>query len=719
MEAPFTLSPAQGRVDPGRALAIEVTFHPSNVAEYQRRAVAVCEDDDPDSLPKSLSIELRGWGRCAVYLLYQPSPGPSNRIDLDFGVIAKKQTAVRSFAVFNTLAVNVPFLFQRKLYGQGANGPLQCQWADVGMEHAFQPVGSTSGTLKGQTWTEIPIAFRPDDSTNGDTGLVENFIFSSEIQDASMTIRCVGQVESSSVSASVDLLNFGLVFLHQSSSLHFKLDNQGLSSTFFQFDWAGSTDVFQVEPLGGNIAAGQSVLVTVHFHPLWPVLYRRLLRCLVHNEGVISIDVIGTCHSSLVQPPLLEPCHLETFSKQEMKELISMGPRMLKDQVECGILRVHTNHILERVVRGPEQAAGASVKTDENGQVERFEAETLPYQAWFSPQQDAVTQTVKMTSQANEPLIVNWTTQQNAIFRVEPASTLLPPRGAVGFTVTFSPDSSNLFFQWQATCHLMYEFLSSFQLVEEFQVIPPFCLNLSLSGHCATFNARRDLRPSLHYIDIKPPITFRQFGANGRSFATFVVTNPTANTVMYRLEKDAEKSLFISPRFGVMEPGDHRLIVAYLSSCRPKALISKELSLVLNDNEDSDATFPVQFRAFDDSEIRVTMADTLIFPDTFLNLTSQLPFELSSGSAFPLRYKWYVLDTVGRYLQVSPSSGLLISHDSLDFTFTFKPYAVQTYQTDLVLRVTAPSANFLSLRLSVTAKGTLGHLSVERKTLTL
>ncbi|GAV01570.1 hypothetical protein RvY_12261 [Ramazzottius varieornatus] len=238
-------------------------------------------------------------------------------------------------------------------------------------------------------------------------------------------------------------------------------------------------------------------------------------------------------------------------------------------------------------------------------------------------------------------------------------------------------------------------------------------------GHCATFNARRDLRPSLHYIDITPPITFRQFGANGRSFATFVVTNPAANTVMYRLEKDAEKSLFISPRFGVMEPGDHRLIVAYLSSCRPKALISKELSLVLNDNEDSDATFPVQFRAFNDSEIRVTMADTLIFPDTFLNLTSQLPFELSSGSAFPLRYKWYVLDTVGRYLQVSPSSGLLISHDSLDFTFTFKPYAVQTYQTDLVLRVTAPNANFLSLRLSVTAKGTLGHLSVERKTLTL
>lgn len=65
---------------------------------------------------------------------------------------------------------------------------------------------------------------------------------------------------------------------------------------------------------------------------------------------------------------------------------------MLKDQVECGLLRVHTNHILERVVRGAKQAAGASVKTDENDQVERSEAEMSPYQAWFSPQQDAVTQ---------------------------------------------------------------------------------------------------------------------------------------------------------------------------------------------------------------------------------------------------------------------------------------------------------------------------------------
>lgn len=130
------------------------------MAEYQRRAVAVCEDDDPESLPKSLSIELRGRGRCAVYLLYQPSPGPSNRIDLDFGVIAKKQTAVRSFAVFNTLAVNVRFLIHRKLCGPGANGPSQSEWTDVGMEHVFQPVGSTSGTLKGQTWTEIPVRTR-------------------------------------------------------------------------------------------------------------------------------------------------------------------------------------------------------------------------------------------------------------------------------------------------------------------------------------------------------------------------------------------------------------------------------------------------------------------------------------------------------------------------------------------------------------------------------
>ena len=173
------------------------------------------------------------------------------------------------------------------------------------------------------------IVFRPDVSFYNDLNIVDNFIFSSNLQDTSMTIQCVGHVESSSVSASVDLLNFGLVYLHQTSSLHFKLDNQGLSATFFQFDWADSTDdVFRVEPARGNIASGQSLLITVGFHPLWPVLYRKALRCLVHNEGVFTIDVIGSCQSSLIQPPLLKPCHLETFRKEEMKELIGKGPRV-------------------------------------------------------------------------------------------------------------------------------------------------------------------------------------------------------------------------------------------------------------------------------------------------------------------------------------------------------------------------------------------------------
>ena len=64
---------------------------------------------------------------------------------------------------------------------------------------------------------------------------------------------------------------------------------------------------------------------------------------------------------------------------------------MLKDQVECGVLRIHTNHTLEKIARINETASDAP-KTDVSDEVQRFEPEISPFQAWFCPEQESTIQ---------------------------------------------------------------------------------------------------------------------------------------------------------------------------------------------------------------------------------------------------------------------------------------------------------------------------------------
>ena len=133
----------------------------------------------------------------------------------------------------------------------------------------------------------------------------------------------------------------------------------------------------------------------------------------------------------------------------------------------------------------------------------------------------------------------------------------------------------------------MYEFLSGFQLVKDYQVKPPCSAKLRVSGHCATFDDKVYLRPRLtqNGLETKDPTVFRDFAASGESYSTICVSNPTENTIFMRMEKDTDGVVDLRPTFDVLKAGERRLLAVYLLKCEPNKSMKHEIAVMFNDFE--------------------------------------------------------------------------------------------------------------------------------------
>lgn len=116
-------------------------------------------------------------------------------------------------------------------------------------------------------------------------------------------------------------------------------------------------------------------------------------------------------------------------------------------------------------------------------------------------------QLVRCISTVEEPVVVNWCEDRSGVFAVVPQTAVIEARESYEFCVHFKPVGqfewnratlnqqaemlvkvTGMFFACQLDCHIMYKFLTGFQLVESYQLIPPWTLKLHAAGKTSAGN---------------------------------------------------------------------------------------------------------------------------------------------------------------------------------------------------------------------------------------
>uniref|UniRef100_UPI00358F95A4 cilia- and flagella-associated protein 65 n=1 Tax=Myxine glutinosa TaxID=7769 RepID=UPI00358F95A4 len=86
------------------------------------------------------------------------------------------------------------------------------------------------------------------------------------------------------------------------------------------------SNVFSVEPTSGVVKAWSSLLLRFTFQPESCLSYHVRAACIVHHQGPVFLDLLGTCHSADEMPPLLVPCQLDLANSQQLPNLSHWPP---------------------------------------------------------------------------------------------------------------------------------------------------------------------------------------------------------------------------------------------------------------------------------------------------------------------------------------------------------------------------------------------------------
>ena len=98
-----------------------------------------------------------------------------------------------------------------------------------------------------------------------------------------------------------------------------------------QFDIDCGESIFKFERTSGVIKANTQQTIILRFVPQHPINYYRRITCMIHNQGPLFLDLLGTCHSELVKPAVLLAKHLENYLTHVERGFSVYPPEQLND----------------------------------------------------------------------------------------------------------------------------------------------------------------------------------------------------------------------------------------------------------------------------------------------------------------------------------------------------------------------------------------------------
>lgn len=671
-EDPFVVEPAEGHLEPFESYTMSVTFRPQEAQVY--RCEAKCTYGR--AYECQATTALLGTGKYPFLQLCSNGVLLGGRdAELHFGPIPIGQSRQKVVDVVNESSVEAKFTVEQPSTAIGLlDRPFSCmQWRG-----SVPPGGSIP----------ITITFKPGVAGTTST---DYFKISTLSSAGVVSLKCTGSCEGPLVTLSSNAVNFSLIDVGQEATACLEIRNGSHASCFFQFAIDHSQSVFKIEPLQGLIDANSIRKCIIKFCPSHPINYYRQIVCIVENQEPLFLDLLGTAHSELIKPAVVEVQHVARFRTHCDRGLSMFPPEVLNDMLSSKKLDLDSNGCLMSL---PAEAVEPYCEpSSQPCSVERYfndghHADIVYNQPHVSldsvyadfgrctDMKNIEPRCVVLTNHTKGKIAVQWMGNDSQPFFVTPASIDIPPLKTASFRVTFKPDAPNVFYGTELECYCSYKSLRDYRLVEGITHAPPFCVTLTATG--STFQPGHE--PFLPTVRLSTnPLVLAAVHAQESAYATMTLHNVGSTPLVYSVDnvKASSRHLSAKPCLGYVSPGQCQILT--LKAVPPRTGIHRS-SLYINLNYDDKNTekVTVNFSA-ESSEVFLSNKGEVYLRPTCVGAASSCIYTVKNVSRMPLSFDWLVPGSSRAVLAVRPPHGTIMPNEEQQHVFDFMPQKAEKY----------------------------------------
>lgn len=669
---PFSIHPPTGSIGPRGSCKLKAVFRPLSASVFETYAVCCYGEDNIQQ-----KVLLEGIGKFPHLVVSAGENEEASSDDrttsmLNFGGVEIHDTVVKSMVLQNLSNVRVPFKIQLVSFAPESDRVFTCS-----VKEGIAPASSK---------VNIPIRFKP---TVVSPSCIDYFEVYPIGRESKSMIKCIGYCTGPVMKLQHSLLNFGLTQSGKEVVKTLNICNESTCEAIFQIMLDPLSSLWHVSESCGVLSKGETRTLYVSFTPSHPIPYYRRLTIMVHNQGPLFLDLIGTCHNLEHHPPLLKDLHLENYKVHAARGLTFYAPHVISQLLKEQKIKVDEGGYLTRmdeVDNKPIQRDPFHEYFDDAHNTEITQSPphvSLDKQdVWFgkvefnSDEGKSNHVSVRLTNHTRGKITVNWMQDYTRVFEVIPAVCDIPPLKVSDFRVVFYPTVPNQFFGAELECYCYYKSLRDFKLVDDLTTIPPWCLTLSVSGH--TFSGINST--FLPQVELQSDrMSFPATCDNEASYRTMLVKNVGSTPHLYQFIQNPDSK---EPPFTIKPSRGMSTSKYHISVCRlePRKVefYKSDVTLRLNDNKTHDMKISLTGTG-EQPELLLTNDGDLYFQPTCIGSLCHSTYAVQNTGRIAINFFWKIPVTAHGTINVEPKQGVILPNEIQHHTWTFAPTAAETY----------------------------------------
>ncbi|XP_064646085.1 cilia- and flagella-associated protein 65-like isoform X2 [Lineus longissimus] len=711
---PFSIQPSEGVLEPWSSFNLKVTFKPKAAKVYEAEAICKYGLD----YRQSSVTKFEGIGKYP-HLLVSCSGKKSKDLSaedteavLNFGKVVIGKTVEKWVDIHNLSPVNAPFKVDLTPGPNRIDTVFNCP-----QKHGIVPAMSS---------IRIPFIFSPNMVGATSTDYF-NVIAIGNLSKT--TIKCHGSSKGPSVRLAHTMLNFSQIDTGRRGTKSLEIINDSDTEAIIQFQIDSEESIFKFDQTSGVLKPNSSTTIIVQFEPVHAISYYRRVACVVHNQGPLFVDLLGTCHSELGKPAVLQAKHIERYRVHVDRGLSMFPPEHLNELLHDGKLELDDSGALMNAEAEEIEAFCDPIAPlppmDEyfNDGYHSDITHAVPHvstdihHADFGNQQNLrliEQQTINVTNHTKGKVTLVWMGDPDHVFSVLPATMDLPPLKTSSFRITFKPGAPNKFYGSELECYAFYKSMRDYRLVEDTSHFPPWCVTVKCSGQ--TFLPNNETFLPRYSLD-SPKLIFPAVNVNESAYRTMVLMDTGTTPIFYDFEKDAGGIFSVKPTKGLLKSGCQ--IFTIKSVPNAVKIFRNLMKLKLNDDEKNTQEI-VLYGSAESAEIMLENEGVMFFKPTCVGTATQRQYTVKNTSRIPLKFQWHMKHAEQQVLSVEPLTGVIQPNESQAHTWTFKP----TDQNKVVMKpnlvvwgqghnVNSSGGKKRSFPLRVVGEGSFGEIHAE------
>ncbi|XP_025115261.1 cilia- and flagella-associated protein 65-like isoform X2 [Pomacea canaliculata] len=672
---PFTIEPTEAFVKYRSCCQFTATFHPEAATVYELEAVC---HFGPDRM-QTVTTTLKGIGKYP-HLLVSLTGRPASSLShqnleavVHFGAIPVGSTATKWVELHNLSPVQTPFQVEHA----GGLNP---------MDRVFNAPYSY-GIVPALSIIRIPITFSPSSLNSTST---DYFNVTAVGNISRSLIKCVGSSKGPMVHLSTTSINFNQIDEGQTATRTIDVVNTSDIDAVYQFMLDNSESVFQVQQLSGEIKAHSHVTLCLTFNPVHPISYLRRVTCLIHNQGPLYLDLLGTCHSELTKPAVLLSRHVCHYRTHALRGFTFYPPEQLNQMLQEKKLKLDENGCITAPQAENQPSFGDLPPFEEyfNDGIHSEVTSSVPHVSAdisyvnFGKCQNIRAmeeKTINITNHTHGKVLVQWNTRPDHVFTIVQTTTEIPPLKACSFRIKFQPNAPNQLYGAELECFVYYKSMRDYRLVQDATHCPPWCLTFTCTGH--TFQPNNETFLPWYQMD-PSSVVFSGVSAKEAAYRTILLTNTASTPIMYNIQNHPNNIFAVKPFQGVLQ-GKHQIFVVCAT---PEKVNTYRHNMVFqfNDNEKYDQDIDITefsqhhmtvqlWASADCPEVLLESEGCLFFKPTCIGTSSHRTYTIKNTSRIPLRFEWHMKHSDAKQLKVHPDAGIIFPNESQSQVWTFIP----------------------------------------------